>query len=297
MPNDSFLPVRILDNFYQTSAFFPMPVVLVCTIAQTGQMNLGPYSLCFPYSVAGARYQMVFNCRDNSNTGVNLRRTRLCTLSFIPDNRRYLRNCVIIGYPGETTEEKMRNSIFTLLPSHRAKEERTPGVAYPDIVGEALQVFECSLESFEINEALHSMRSILTIEKVLLKERWYQMLMEGRKAGLRRRRAFPPLPVDYGFRNNSNFWFARHSPPYREQIPKSKATSLDSVMWAITRGGFAEDLSWQPEAAAKLVNVPRVFLGMVLKGIAEEAKRMGVKLISVEFLDKVRDKREQEKRR
>ncbi|HUX20544.1 MAG TPA: PCP reductase family protein, partial [Spirochaetia bacterium] len=62
-------------------------------------------------------------------------------------------------------------------------------------------------------------------------------------------------------------------------------------------GGFAEDLSWQPEAAAKLVNVPRVFLGMVLKGIAEEAKREGVTVISVDFLDRVRDKRDQEKRK
>lgn len=294
MSDDRFLTVRMLDNFYQTSAYFPMPVVLVCTIAESGKMNLGPYSLCFPYSVAGARYQMVFNCRDNSNTGINLRQTRLCSLNFIPDNRRYLRNCVMIGYPGETTEEKMRNSIFTLQPSSRAEEEREPGIAYPDIVGEALQVFECSLASSEVDETLHSMRAILTIDKVLLKERWHRMLVDGnRRRGWRR--SFPPLPVDYGFRNNTSFWFARHAPPYREQIPKSKAVSVDSVMWAITRGGFAEDLSWQPEAAARLVSVPRVFLGMVLKGVAEEAKRAGVKVISAEFLESVRDKRDREK--
>jgi hypothetical protein len=167
-------------------------------------------------------------------------------------------------------------------------------VDYPDIVGEALQAFECTLASFEVDEELHSMRAILTIDKVLLKERWHRMLVDGGQRK-RRPRAFPPLPVDYGFRNNTNFWFARHSPPYREQIPKSKAVSADSVMWAITRGGYAEDLTWQPEAAAKLVNVPRVFLGMVLKGIAEEAKREGITVISTEFLDKVRDKRDQEK--
>ena len=51
--NNEFVDVRILDNFYQTSSFFPMPVVLVSTVAETGQTNLGPYSLCFPYIIAG----------------------------------------------------------------------------------------------------------------------------------------------------------------------------------------------------------------------------------------------------
>ncbi len=294
---EDFLDVRILDNFYQTSSFFPMPVVLVCTIAETGQMNLGPYSLCFPYSVAGERCQMVFNCRDNSNTGINVRRTGFCTLNFIPDDRRYMRNCVMLGYPGETTDEKMRNSMFTLLPSRRSQGERTVGVAYPDVVAEALQVFECSLDSFEIKEEIHSMRSILTIDKVLLKERWHRVLLEGRKHRWGRPSAFPPLPVDYGFRNNAHFWFSRHRPPYREPIPKSKAVSVDSVMWGITRGGFAQDLEWKPEAAAKLVNVPRVFLGIVLKGIADEARRSGVTTITPEFLEAVRDKRSREKER
>jgi flavin reductase (DIM6/NTAB) family NADH-FMN oxidoreductase RutF len=212
MKSENFSNVRILDNFYQTSSFFPMPVVLIGTIAETGQMNLGPYSLCFPYSVAGGRYQMVFNCRDNSNTGTNLRRTRLCTLNFIPDDRRFLRNCVMLGYPGESTEEKMRNSMFTLLPSQRAPEERTSGVVYPDVVKEALQIFECSLDSFEIWEEIHSMRSILTIDKVLVKQRWHKVLVEGRQRRWGRSAAFPPLPVDYGFRNNAHFWFTKHSP-------------------------------------------------------------------------------------
>ncbi len=295
--SDDFLSVRILDNFYQTSAYFPMPVVLVCTISETGQMNLGPYSLCFPYSVAGGRYQMVFNSRDNSNTGANLRRTRVCSLNFIPDSRRLMRNCVMLGYPGETTEEKMRYSIFTLSPSRRAPQERLAGVAYPDIVSEAIQVFECRLDSFEIDESIHCQRSILTVEKVLLKERWHRALLRGGTARFGRRAVVPPLPVDYGFRNNSNFWFSRHSPPYVEQIPRSKAVSVDSVMWAITRGGYAETLTWQPEAAAKLVTIPRVFLGMVLKGVADEAAVKGVTTITPEFLETVRDKRGAEKRR
>ena len=41
--SEDFRNVRILDNFYLTSSFFPMPVVFVCTIAETSQMNLRPY--------------------------------------------------------------------------------------------------------------------------------------------------------------------------------------------------------------------------------------------------------------
>ena len=290
MKPENFRNVRILDNFYQTSSFFPMPVVLVCTIAESGQMNLGPYSLCFPYTVAGDTCQMVFNSRDNSNTAINLRRTGLCTLNFIPDDRKYMRNCVMLGYPGESTEEKMGNSIFTLRPSMRSEEERTAGTPYPDIVEEALQVFECSLDSWEIDEQTHAQRSILNIDKVLLKEKWYGVLVEGR-------RRFPNLPIDYGFRNNAHFWFTRHRPPYREPIPKSKATSVDSVMWAITRGGFAGELEWSEEAAAKLVAIPRVFLNVALRGIVEEARRAGITKVTPEFLDTVRDKRSKEKGR
>ena len=48
---DDFEDVPVLDNFYQTSAFFPMPVVLVATRADDGAANLGPYSLCFPHVI------------------------------------------------------------------------------------------------------------------------------------------------------------------------------------------------------------------------------------------------------
>ena len=43
----------VLDNFYQTSSFFPMPTILVSTVSENGQTNVGAYSLCFPYYIAG----------------------------------------------------------------------------------------------------------------------------------------------------------------------------------------------------------------------------------------------------
>ena len=49
----SYKNLRIVDNFYQTSAFFPMPTVIISTLADNGQTNCGAYSLVQPYYIAG----------------------------------------------------------------------------------------------------------------------------------------------------------------------------------------------------------------------------------------------------
>lgn len=46
---NNFKDLRIVDNFYQTSAFFPMPTILISTVNAEGKTNVGSYSLCFPY--------------------------------------------------------------------------------------------------------------------------------------------------------------------------------------------------------------------------------------------------------
>ncbi len=64
-----FEELRIVDNFYQTSAYYPMPVVAITTLNDKGLTNIGPYSLCFPYYVAGKDYYaMLLETRNNSNT-------------------------------------------------------------------------------------------------------------------------------------------------------------------------------------------------------------------------------------
>lgn len=52
----SFKDLRIVDNFYQTSLFFPMPTVIISTLTEDGKTTLGPYSLVQPYYVAGKEY-------------------------------------------------------------------------------------------------------------------------------------------------------------------------------------------------------------------------------------------------
>ncbi len=54
MPN--FKDLRMVDNFYQTSSFFPMPTILISTLDDEGNTSIGSYSWCFPYYVAGKEY-------------------------------------------------------------------------------------------------------------------------------------------------------------------------------------------------------------------------------------------------
>ncbi len=280
--NSDFDSVKKLDNFYQASAFFPMPVVLISTVSDSGQINLGPYSLCFPHIVTGKnRYGMMLIARGSSNTAVNIQRTGLCAINFIPDKKKYLKNCVMLGYPGETTEEKMKNSIFTLQPSDL---DPAPGKYRPDLVREAFQVFECTWdESFPLTDTDGAIEYhfLLRVDRILLGRRWKNCLEKGR--------GFPKMPVDYGFRDNNQFWFASHSRPYRVPIPASKGTTLETIQYACTH--YDPDIVWQEDACLKILQVPKIFLKTVIAGVVKEARCQGITEITPEFMDSVRAKR------
>lgn len=280
---DEFKEVRILDNFYQTSSFFPMPVVLVSTLAESGKVNLGPYSLCFPHSITGGRdHAMMLIARGTSNTAENIIRTKVCALNFIPDKRKYMKNCVMLGYPGETTEQKMKNSIFTLASSTRVDAEGAH--PYPPIVKEAFQIFECTWDDrypLKRNEELVECHFLLRIDKIIMKKKWRDHLFKGR--------GFPRMPIDYGYRDNVRFWFAGHSRPYAVPIPKEKGNAIETVKYACTR--FDPAITWEDEACAMLVKVPGIFLNKALCGIVAEAKKAGITVITPEFLAIIRDKR------
>ena len=133
----NFEELRIVDNFYQTSAYFPMPVVAITTVNDKGVTNIGPYSLCFPYYVAGKDYYaMLLETRNNSNTAKNLLTNGMCVLNFITHEKKYMKNCVELGFPGDTTEEKMKGSIFTLESYEDGK---------PEIISESYQAFVCHM--------------------------------------------------------------------------------------------------------------------------------------------------------
>jgi hypothetical protein len=288
--SQEFSEVRILDNFYQTSSFIPMPVILISTFAESGMINLGPYSLCFPHFIAGENdHAMMLIARGSSNTAQNIMRTKVCTLNFITDQKKYMKNCVMLGYPGESTEEKMKRSIFTLLKTDSFGKPRNTQVcqSHPDIVNEAAQVFLCTWDEsylLQHNKERMEYHFLLRIDKILKQKKWKKCLFAGQ--------GFPALPLDYGYRDNVRFWFTRHSTPYTISIPRGKGSTLETVKYACSR--FDPHIKWEENACTRLLKVPPIFLNGMIEVIVDAAKESGLSVITAQFVDGLRDKRADE---
>ncbi len=300
----SFKDLRIVDNFYQTSAYFPMPTILVGTKSSGGLTNLGSYSLCFPYYIAGKDYYaMILECRNSSNTAQNILRDKRCSLNFIPDDRKFFREAVRLGFPGDTTEEKMKGCIFAL-------EDSTIDPDRPRIVSEAFQVFECSwddsledayldkpgcLEGYEppyrnFNGITSKFGAhfILKIDKILMKEKYHDAIVNGVKSA-----SFPPVPVDYGYRDSTNFWCSPFKKPFSEKI-QAKDGDVNSVIYAAKR--IDPDVTFTDAACARLTKIPRIFLKAALTQMVNIAKEENITVIDEAALDIINDKRRKEKK-
>ena len=109
--NKDFKDVRIMDNFYQSSSFFPMPLTLIGTLNEDGSgTSYGAYSLVFPYYIAGKDYYaMLLECRNTSNTAKGILRHGKCTINFMPFSKKNFEAHVLMGFPGDTPSEKMKN--------------------------------------------------------------------------------------------------------------------------------------------------------------------------------------------
>lgn len=284
-----------------------MPTTEIGTLNEDGKTNLGSYSLCFPYYIAGRNYYaMVLCCRNSSNTAKNILRTGKCSINFIEDKRKFFKEAVRLGYPGETTDEKMKDCIFTLVDGKRARQNVDE--KYPKIVKEAFQVFECTwikeldnaqddtvkeeylppYHDFNGITSEHGAHFILKIDNILMKNKYYNSIINGVGA-----MSFPSVPVDYGYRDSKNFWYTKFRRPIAEPIPKSKGMSLDTVKYAASR--IDDKVKFTDEACMKLIKVPRVFLNTVLKGCVAWARDNNVNLITEKEIDIINDKRNKEK--
>ncbi len=296
------------DNFYQTSLFFPMPVAMVGTLAENGETNLGPYSLLAPYYIAGKEYYaMLLECRNSSNTAQNILRTGKCTLNFIPDDKKLFKEAVRMGWPGDTTAEKMKNCIFELEDGEMAKIH--PNEKFPKVVKQSFQVIECTWmkeldnaqndKPGELNgypEPYHDFNGItskfgahfiLRIDKIMMKEKYYNTIVNGVTAS-----GFPKVPTDFGYRDSKYFWCSRFKKPRPELLPMREA-SISSVRYAAER--LQTDVKFTDDALAKLVKVPRIFLPTALKGCVKWAEEHNVKLITAKEMEIINDKRAKEK--
>jgi len=304
----SFKDLRVVDNFYQTSLFFPMPTVLISTLTEDGKTTIGPYSLVQPYYVAGKDYYaMLLNCRNSSNTAQNILRSGKCAINFVTDERKYFKEVVRLGWPGDTPEEKMKDCIFTFEDGIADTSEGKR----PQVVKESFQVIECTwmkdldnagdckpgqLDGYE--GPYHDFNGItskfgatfiLRVDKILMKEKYYNAIVNGVRA-----KDFPKVPVDYGYRDSKNFWYARFTKAIPELLP-IRATTVDSVKYAADR--IDDKIKFTDEACAMLVNVPRIFLPTALRGCVAWAKENNVTLITAEHMKEINDKRSKEKKK
>ena len=303
----SFENLRIVDNFYQTSLYFPMPTVVISTLCDDGTTTLGPYSLIQPYYVAGKDYYaMLLCCRNSSNTAQNILKNGKCTLNFIDDNPKTFKEAVKLSWPGDKPEDKMPKCNFKL---DKSMFEEETGEKPPMVLTDAIQAIECTwvrelegADKFQAGE-LHGYEPpyndfngitskfgahfILKVDKILMKKKYSDAIIRGVKAS-----DFPALPVDYGYRDSKNFWFHRKT-RMRAELLQVREASLESVRYAADR---ADDrIKFTDDALKTILGVPRVFLPLVLKGCVDWAKENGVELIDESHMKIINDKRAKEK--
>lgn len=303
----SFKNLRIVDNFYQTSSFFPMPLCLIGTLDEKGEKtSFGAYSLCFPYYIAGKdHYTMILECRNTSNTAKGIIRHGKCTINFLPYSKKYFSQHVKLGFPGDTPEEKMKDFMFHVEDGLLKEEDKNGN--YPKVITEALQVFECSwwkeLEDCEGTEVLEEYNGpyhnfngitskfgahfILKVDRVLMKEKYYDAIINGVT-----RSNFMPLPTNWGYRDSKNFWCSGYKKPSAEPIP-NREVDLTSVRYAADR--IDDKVKFTDDALKMLVKVPRPFLKLVLTGCVNWAKENNCTLITEKEMKIINDKRSKEK--
>ena len=303
----SFENLRIVDNFYQTSLFFPMPTVVISTLTEDGTTTLGPYSLVQPYYVAGKDfYAMLLSCRNSSNTAQNILRTKKCAINFVDDKVKTFKECVKLSWPGDTPAEKMPKCNFKL---EKSMIEEETGEKRPMVLSDAIEVIECTwvdtldnaqndkpgelngyegpYHDFNGITSKFGAHFILKIDKILMKKKYADAIINGVRA-----KDFPALPVDYGYRDSNNFWFHRKRRMLSELLPMRKQ-SLASVRYAADRAD--DKIKFTDDALEMILNVPRVFLPLVLKGCVQWAKENNVDVVNAQHMQIINDKRAKEK--
>lgn len=304
----SFENLRVVDNFYQTSLFFPMPTVVISTLCEDGTTTLGPYSLVQPYYVAGKDYYaMLLCCRNSSNTAQNILKNGKCALNFVDDDPKTFKECVKLSWPGDKPEEKMPKCNFKLEKS--MIEEENPADKRPMVLTDAIQVIECTwvreldgadkdlpgelngyegpYHDFNGITSKFGAHFILKVDKILMKKKYSDAIINGVRA-----KDFPPLPVDYGYRDSKNFWFHK-ARRMRAELLQMRQASLESVRYAADR--IDDKIKFTDDALMTILGVPRVFLSVVLKGCVDWAKENNVELVTAEHMKIINDKRSKEK--
>lgn len=282
--NELFVSSAMRDNWYQTSSYYVSSFALITTVDENGLTTIGPYQLSFPFEVITRRSWMVVS-RPGSNTDRNVKRTHKCALNFIEYDKDQIETVLKFGYPGQAPAEKMAYNCFELIESPTPGRESSD--TCPQIIKDAYQVFECTLdvERIEANPILRdsiSSHLLLNIDNILLKQRWKDNLEGGGTT-------MPEVALTFGFRGATKFWFSEAQEAYALPIP-DLGPKHEVVMYEANR--LDEEVRFTVDACKQLTGIPRAFLVQALQGIVAEAKRRGVTDIDLEFMQKLNAERQ-----
>jgi len=223
--------------------------------------------------------------RQNSNTDQHLKRTKVCALNYIEFDKKKLKKIVSMGYPGQTTAEKMKDNPYTLIDSP-TPGRKADGDIYPHIIKEAFQVYECVVDTTQPirDDGKTPEYFVLKIERILMKETWQKNLAEGATR-------LPNIPLAAGFRDGSKFWFAEQKQPFWFPTPTDKGPKEEAVLYEANRLD-PDNVQFTREACKQLTGIPRPFLKTALKGIIKQAKEDGVSLVDIDYVKKLNEERE-----
>jgi flavin reductase (DIM6/NTAB) family NADH-FMN oxidoreductase RutF len=280
---ERFVDSPIRDNWYQANSYYPLPFALVTTVDDNDNCNIGPHSFTMPYGVI-SDYSVVLITRFNSNTAVNLSRTKKCALNFIEWDKKQLREVVGLGYPGQTTAEKMQHQHFTFIDSPTAGRQSGDGI-HPPLIKEAFQAYECTWDEsvdYNYNASASARHFILKLDNILLKESWKKNLDDGNPE-------MPNMPISYGFRDGKDFWFSKHRKPFSIATPTDRGPKVEAVFYTANR--LDDEVKFTRQACEKLTGVPRVFLKTALNGIIKRAREEGLLEVDEAFVDRINKER------
>lgn len=286
LADEPFVQLPPKDNFYQSVSFFPMPFAMITTINERGTTSIGPHSLVFPFDISESHSMMLVS-RASSNTATNLRRTGKCALNFIEFDNEWLKSVVALGYPGQTPEDKMKDIPFELEKSPNDLFRDNPD--YPLIMKDAFQVYECETDgTFEYKP--HREAAPPLVEGFFALQVRNVLLKESVKKKLDNRREFPDMPLSYGFRGGSEFWFTRHSQPFYIPVIRSKGSEYGQIYYMANK--VDQQVRFTEDACKKLINVPKLFLEVVISGLIVEAKKRHISMIDTDFVEEVEAERQ-----
>ena len=122
-----------------------------------------------------------------------------------------------------------------------------------------------------------------------MKEKYHNSIVNGVN-----KNNFPRVPVDYGYRDSTNFWYTKFKKPISEKIPEKNDGNVKSVVYAAER--IDPEVKFTEEACAKLVKIPRIFLKAALTQMVKIAKEEGISLIDEKALEIINDEKRKNKK-